>query len=79
MTKIRLNSNQLKLIAAVSMLLDHVGYFLFPTVTVFRILGRLAFPIFAFCISEGCRYTKTDRDIGSKLPFVPWFFRWLPF
>ncbi len=58
MKKIGLSSNQLKLIAAVSMLLDHIGYFLFPTVTVFRIIGRLAFPIFAFCISEGCRYTK---------------------
>ena len=58
MKKIGLNINQLKLIAAVSMLLDHVGYFLFPTVTVLRIIGRLAFPIFAFCISEGCRYTK---------------------
>ena len=58
MKKIGLNINQLKLIAAVSMLLDHVGYFLFPTVTVLRIIGRLAFPIFAFCISEGCRYTR---------------------
>ena len=58
MKRIGLNINQLKLIAAVSMLLDHVGYFLFPTVTVLRIIGRLAFPIFAFCISEGCRYTR---------------------
>ena len=58
MAKKGLNTNQIKLIAAVSMLLDHVGYFLFPTVTVFRILGRLAFPIFAFCLAEGCRYTR---------------------
>ena len=58
MNKIGLNSNQLKLIAAVSMLLDRVGYFLFPKILVFRIVGRLAFPIFAFCVAEGCRYTK---------------------
>ena len=58
MKRFELTSNQLKLIAAVSMLLDHVGYFLFPTVLVFRVVGRLAFPLFAFCIAEGVRYTK---------------------
>ena len=58
MKKIGLNSNQLKLIAAVSMLIDHVGYILFPFFDIFRIVGRLAFPIFAFCIAEGVRYTK---------------------
>lgn len=41
------------------MLLDHVGYFLFPTVTALRIVGRLAFPIFAFCVAEGCRHSKS--------------------
>lgn len=58
MKKIGLNINQLKLIAAVSMLIDHIGYILFPFFDVFRIVGRLAFPIFAFCIAEGVRYTK---------------------
>ncbi len=58
MKKFGLNSNQLKLIAAVSMLIDHVGYILFPFFEIFRIIGRLAFPIFAFCLAEGCRYTK---------------------
>ena len=53
-----LSGNQLKLIAALSMLLDHIGVILLPEVTVLRILGRLAFPIFAFMIAEGCRYTK---------------------
>lgn len=58
MKKIGLNINQLKLIAAVSMLIDHVGYILFPFFDIFRIIGRLAFPIFAFCIAQGVRYTK---------------------
>ena len=52
------SGNHLKLIAAVSMLLDHAGILLFPKITVFRILGRLAYPIFALMIAEGCRYTK---------------------
>ena len=53
-----LNGNHLKLIGALSMLLDHAGILLFPRVELLRILGRLAYPIFAFMIAEGCRYTK---------------------
>lgn len=53
----QLSGNALKIIAAVSMLIDHVGLMLFPGVVFFRILGRLAFPIYAFMIAEGCKYT----------------------
>ncbi|MBP3313622.1 MAG: hypothetical protein J6K84_03075 [Oscillospiraceae bacterium] len=56
-----LSGNMLKCIAACSMLLDHIGYFLFPQYDILRILGRPAFPIFAFMISEGCRYTKNKK------------------
>ncbi|MBQ3815783.1 MAG: hypothetical protein II836_06980 [Clostridia bacterium] len=49
----------LKLIAAASMLLDHMGILFFPGRDIFRILGRLAFPLFAFCIAEGFRYTRS--------------------
>lgn len=53
----RLTSNQLKLIALVTMTIDHVGLYLLPQYPILRIIGRLAFPIFAFMIAEGCRYT----------------------
>ncbi len=53
-----LSGNALKYIAALSMLLDHIGVIFFPRVTFFRILGRLSLPIFAYMIAEGCRYTK---------------------
>ena len=53
-----LSGNQIKIIAAISMLIDHFGAIFFPQVMLYRILGRLAFPIFAFMIAEGCRYTK---------------------
>lgn len=51
----------LKVIAALSMVVDHVGLMFFPGVPVLRILGRLAFPIFAFMIAEGCRYTRSRK------------------
>lgn len=56
--KFGLTNNQLKIIAMVSMLFDHIGKELLPQYTVLQIIGRLAFPIFAFMIAEGCFYTK---------------------
>ena len=53
-----LTGNHLKLVAAFTMLLDHAGILLFPRLQIFRILGRLAFPLYAFMIAEGCRYTR---------------------
>ena len=68
-----LTGNHLKLIAAFAMLLDHVGILLFPQIRLLRILGRLAYPIFAFMIAEGCRYTK------NKLRYFLWCLAWVLF
>lgn len=54
----RLSGNALKLIAALTMLIDHIGVILLPNVAILRVIGRLAFPIYAFMIAEGCAYTK---------------------
>ena len=54
-----MNATQLKVIGIVSMTIDHIGYFLFPQVTVLRVIGRLAYPIFAYMIAEGCIYTRS--------------------
>ena len=53
-----LSGNQLKLIALITMTLDHIGAYLLPQFPILRIIGRLAMPIYAFLIAEGCRYTK---------------------
>lgn len=53
-----MNATQLKVIGIISMTIDHIGYFLFPQMTVLRIIGRLAYPIFAYMIAEGCKYTR---------------------
>ncbi len=56
-----LTSNMLKLIAIVTMAIDHVGLELCGNFLPMRLIGRLAMPIFAFLIAEGCRYTKNKR------------------
>lgn len=75
----------LKLIALCSMLIDHIGFFLYPRFApysfthVLRVIGRMAFPVYAFLIVNG--YDKT-RDVKryltrlcsfaviSQIPFV---------
>ena len=56
-----MNRNVLKVIAIVAMLIDHIGWLFFPNVLFLRIIGRLAFPIFAFFIAEGMRYTRNRK------------------
>ena len=55
-----LNSNAIKLLAVLFMTLDHIGFFF--DILPFRYIGRLAFPLFAYAIAEGCRYTKNKRQ-----------------
>ena len=52
------SNNVLKIIACITMLIDHMGVLLFPKITILRIIGRIAFPIFAFLLAEGCYYTR---------------------
>lgn len=62
-----LSSNAIKLIALILMTVDHVGMLLFPHVRILRILGRLSMPLFAYMISEGCRYTKNRKKYLLRL------------
>lgn len=55
--KMGINSFTLKLIAVFSMLIDHVGAVFFPEQVLFRVIGRLAFPILAYLLVEGFFYT----------------------
>ncbi len=60
------SGNLLKIIAAFFMTIDHIGFMIYPDVLILRILGRISFPIFAFFIAEGCRYTKNRvRYLGT--------------
>ena len=53
-----LSGNTLKILAAIFMVIDHIGLMFFPSMIIFRCIGRLSMPIFAFMISEGAKYTK---------------------
>lgn len=48
----------LKLVAIITMVIDHVGVVFFPSQIIFRVIGRIAFPLFAWGIAVGAEKTK---------------------
>lgn len=57
----------LKIIAIVTMFIDHLGYALYGKFSLLNYIGRLAFPIFAFGISEGYIHTKSKKNYLTRL------------
>ena len=49
------------------MLVDHIGYILLPEAAFLRYIGRLAMPIFAFFIGEGCLYTRNRKKYFTRI------------
>lgn len=92
--KTNLDTDFLKLIAIISMAIDHIGGAFFPQYPVFRWIGRLAFPVFAYCLTVGLLYTHDIKKYLIRLgifalvsqpfyifAFHPWDWRaewWLP-
>ena len=73
-----LDGTSLKLIAMISMVFDHVGDMFFPDALWMRMIGRLAMPLFSFCIAEGYAHTKNKQRyllrmgvfaLVSEIPF----------
>lgn len=57
----------LKIIACVTMLIDHIGAVLLPQWIVLRGIGRIAFPIYCFLLAEGAHYTKSPGKYALRL------------
>lgn len=81
-----LSQEGLKLIACLTMVVDHIGAVLFPGNDLFRIVGRIAFPLYCFLLVEGAHYTRNSGKyavrllIGaviSEIPFDLAIFGWL--
>lgn len=93
-----LSGSALKLIAMITMLIDHAAYYLlydfeFMNVAlitvlgkeitayyIFRTIGRLAFPLYCFLLSEGFAHTRNHKKyilnlfIFAILSEIPWNF-----
>ena len=73
-----MNRNVLKIIALITMIVDHIGVVFFPNIVIFQIIGRLSFPIFAFFIAEGWYYTKSKKKYMFLL-LIFMLISWVPY
>ena len=65
-----MTSFALRCVAVVVMLIDHIGYAfsdMLPFSLPFRMVGRIAFPIFCFLIAEGLYHTKNVKKYILRL------------
>ena len=57
----------LKILALLFMIVDHVGVRLFRDVQELRIIGRMAFPLYVWCIVVGTVYTRDPLKYALRL------------
>ena len=63
-----MNQEMLKLIACVTMLIDHIGaVYFWPWKVWQRCVGRIAFPIFCFLLAEGIHHTRNPKKYALRL------------
>ena len=76
----------LKIIALISMFCDHFGDAYLKHFSILNLIGRIAFPIFAFQISEGYTHTKNVKKyffrlgifaLISQIPFSLFLYKFL--
>lgn len=69
-------------IAMITMLIDHIGAVFYPQVEELRIIGRIAFPIYAFAVYVGYKHTRNMKKyimrlfwiaVISQIPFMAAF------
>lgn len=57
----------IRLIACICMFIDHAGKMLFPEYPIMRLIGRLAFPLFAYGVAVGAVYSKQPEKYLTRV------------
>jgi len=67
MQKLYQSSFIIKILALVTMIIDHVGVIFFPEVWWLRLIGRMSFPLFAYLLATGFERTSNHLHYGLRL------------
>lgn len=57
-------------IGIITMVIDHIGYYFFPEVVLFRIIGRIAMPCFVYGVVWGVVYTRDAQKYAKRLAIM---------
>lgn len=60
----------MQIIAMLSMLIDHIGLVFFPDNLIWRIVGRLAFPLYAWFLVQGYKHTSNLKRYLLRLFYI---------
>ncbi|MBP5282923.1 MAG: hypothetical protein J6Z22_10545 [Lachnospiraceae bacterium] len=78
----KLNRNQLKYLAIIAMVIDHVGWAFVKTTSplgfVMHFIGRLTGPIMGFMLAEGYLHTRNVKKYAFRM-FLFTLISWAPF
>lgn len=64
---IKVSAFNIKILAAVFMVMDHVCYLFMPEFLILHFVGRLSFPLFAWLLAKGAKHTQNVYRYGSRL------------
>lgn len=75
--------DRLKVLAVITMIIDHLGYYIFPEYLYLRLIGRIAFPIFLFLVGFNWNFRRRWSlffiAIGIQILMqIWWTFFYLP-
>ncbi len=62
-----MDTSFLKVLALIFMLIDHIGAAILPGVAELRVIGRMAFPLYCWCLVVGSLKTKNPIRYGLRL------------
>ncbi len=80
--RLSLNRNQIKYIAIIAMVIDHIAWKFFPTSTaagqIMHFFGRLTGPIMAIMVAEGYQYTRNLKKYMTRMAIFA-LISWVPY
>lgn len=64
------NTSLIKIIALVFMFIDHAGKMCFPAIAEMRLLGRIAFPLYCWCLVVGACHTRSMGRYALRIALI---------
>lgn len=73
------NRPMIQLAAMILMVIDHVGFLFFPDYVIFRAVGRLCFPLYAYLLAMGFHHTHSVFIYAFRLLLLASLSQWIYF